>query len=91
MRINNMTIDELIKKYKNKKGDEESETIICDNNMDKRVDNTVSVWAMASDVAKIAERCRNAIVSFEERGNGVDFKIHRKAFRGAVYAFRKVK
>ena len=43
---------------------------------------------MAADVAKIAERCRNSIVSFDEKGGGVDFVINRKAFRGVVYAFR---
>ena len=85
------TIDDLIKKYKNKKGDDETETIIIDNNADKRDGNIVRVWAMASDVSRIAQRCRNSIISFKEEGDGVDFTIDRKAFRGAVYAFRNIK
>jgi hypothetical protein len=52
------TIDDLIKKYKSKKGDDESESIIIDNNGDKRHDGFVRVWAMGSDVSKIADRCR---------------------------------
>ncbi len=83
-----MTINELIKKYKNKKGDDETESILIDNNSDRKYDNVVRVWAMASDVSRIAERCRNSIVSFSEKGDGVDFIIDRKAFRGVVYAFR---
>tara|TARA_R100000234_G_scaffold104309_1_gene74076 strand:- start:94 stop:351 length:258 start_codon:yes stop_codon:yes gene_type:complete len=83
-----MTINELIKKYKNKKGDDETESILIDNNSDRKYDNVVRVWAMASDVSRIAERCRNSIISFSEKGDGVDFVIDRKAFRGVVYAFR---
>ena len=83
-----MTINELIEKYKGKQGDDETESILIDNNSDKRYDNVVRVWAMAADVAKIADRCRNSIVSFKEKGGGVDFIIDRKAFRGVVYAFR---
>ena len=83
-----MTIDDLIKKYKNKKGDDETESILIDNNHDRKHENVVRVWAMASDVSRIAERCRRSIVSFTEEGDGVDFIIDRKAFRGVVYAFR---
>ena len=83
-----MTIDELIKKYKNKKGDDETESILIDNNFDRKHENVVRVWAMASDVSRIAERCKNSIVSFKESGAGVDFVINRRAFRGVVYAFR---
>ena len=83
-----MTIDELIERYKGKQGDDETESILIDNNFDKRYENVVRVWAMAADVSKIAERCRNSIVSFHEKGGGVDFVIDRKAFRGVVYAFR---
>jgi len=83
-----MTIDELIGKYKNKKGDDETESILIDNNFDKKHENVVRVWAMASDVSKIAQRCRKSIISFKEAGAGVDFVIDRRAFRGVVYAFR---
>ena len=75
-----MTIEELIGKCKGKQGDDETESIL--------IENVVRVWAMAADVSKIAERCRNSIVSFHEKGGGVDFVIDRKAFRGVVYAFR---
>ena len=88
-----MTIDDLIKKYKNKKGDDETESIIIDNNGDRKEDNFVRVWAMASDVSKIADRCKESIVWWEEDPSmsGVNFHIDRKAFRGVVYAFRRVK
>ena len=38
-----MTYEDLIKKYKNKKGDIEAETVLIDNNMDRKASNTVSV------------------------------------------------
>ena len=37
-----MTIDDLIKKYKNKKGDDETESILIDNNFDKKHENVVN-------------------------------------------------
>ncbi len=87
------TIDELIEKYRRKKGDEESESIIIDNNGDKKHEGFVRVWAMASDVAKVADRCRNSIVWWKEEADhgGCHFHIDKKAFRGVVYAFRRLK
>ena len=49
-----VTVDDIIKKYKNKKGDEEAETILIDNNADKKRSNTVSIWGCTSDISKIA-------------------------------------
>tara|TARA_Y100000310_G_C20336602_1_gene647825 strand:+ start:119 stop:400 length:282 start_codon:yes stop_codon:yes gene_type:complete len=93
MKAKAKTIDDLIKKYKNKKGDDEAESIIIDNNGDRRIDGFVRVWAMAADISRIAERCKNSIVWWKEEADhgGCHFHIDRKAFRGVVYAFRNVK
>ena len=91
MKVTVEEIDRIIKKYKNKKGDFESETILIDNNGDRKEDNTVSVWGCTADISKIAQRCRHAIVSIRDDDDGCSLKIDRRAFRGAVYAFRNVK
>ena len=83
-----VTVDDIIKKYKNKKGDEEAETILIDNNADKKRSNTVSIWACTSDISKIAQRCRKHIVSIRDDANGCALEIDRKAFRRVVYAFK---
>ena len=82
------TVDDIIKKYKNKKGDIESETILIDNNADRKYNNTVSIWGCSSDISKIANRCRNHIVSIRDDADGCSLEIDRKAFRGVLYAFR---
>ena len=86
-----VTVDDIIKKYKNKKGDSESETILIDNNADRKATNTVSVWGCTADISRIASRCRNAIVSIRDDADGCSLEIDRKAFRGVVFAFRNVK
>ena len=86
-----VTIDEIIKKYKNKKGDIEAETILIDNNQDRKDKNTVSVWGCTSDISKIASRCRNQIVSIRDDDDGCTLEIDRRAFRGVLYSFRNVK
>ena len=86
-----MTYEDLIKKYKNKKGDIEAETVLIDNNMDRKASNTVSVWGCNSDISKIASRCKDAIISIRDDGDGCSLEIDRRAFRGIVYAFRNVK
>ena len=86
-----VTVEDIIKKYKNKKGDIEAETILIDNNMDKREQNTVSVWGCTSDISKIASRCKDQIVSIRDDKDGCTLEIDRKAFRGVLYAFRSVK
>lgn len=91
MKVTVEEIDRIIKKYKNRKGDFESETILIDNNGDRKEDNTVSVWGCTADISKIAKRCRHAIVSIRDDDDGCSLKIDRRAFRGAVYAFRNVK
>tara|TARA_R100001443_G_scaffold39671_1_gene53087 strand:+ start:287 stop:568 length:282 start_codon:yes stop_codon:yes gene_type:complete len=93
MRRKSKTIDDLIKNYKNKKGDDEAESIVIDNNGDKRHDGYVRVWAMGSDVSKVADRCRNSIKWWKEEfeHGGCHFHIDVKAFRGVVYAFRSIK
>ena len=91
MKVTKEQIDHIIKKYKNKKGDFESETILIDNNGDRKESNTVSVWGCTADISKIAQRCRHAIVSIRDDSDGCSLQIDRRAFRGAVYAFRNVK
>ena len=85
------TVDDIIKKYKNKKGDIESETILIDNNEERRTSNTVSVWGCTADMSKIAKRCRNAIISIQDDGHGCTLEIDRRAFRGVLFAFRNAK
>ena len=86
-----VTVDDIIKKYKNKKGDEEAETILIDNNHDRKKTNTVSIWGCPSDISKIAQRCRKHIVSIRDDQNGCALEIDRAAFRGVVYAFKVCK
>ena len=86
-----VTVDDIIKKYKNKKGDSESETILIDNNTERRESYTVSVWGSTADISKIAARCREAIVSIRDDADGCTLEIDRRAFRGVLFAFRSVK
>ena len=86
-----VTVDDIIKKYKNKKGDSESETILIDNNAERKEKNTVSIWGCTADISKIASRCRNAIVSIRDDADGCSLEIDRRAFRGVLYAFRNAK
>tara|TARA_B100001250_G_C19115165_1_gene492851 strand:- start:121 stop:399 length:279 start_codon:yes stop_codon:yes gene_type:complete len=83
-----VTVDDIIKKYKNKKGDDEAETILIDNNHDRKSTNTVSIWGCSSDISKIAQRCKKHIVSIRDDSNGCALEIDRAAFRGVVYAFK---
>ena len=74
-------IDNIIKKYKNKKGDFESETILIDNNGDRKEANIVSVWGCTADISKIAARCRKAIISIRDDADGCNLEIQTNAFR----------
>ena len=85
-----ITLDELYAMYKGKGGGPESESIIIDSNIDRK-DGYVSIWSNKGDVAKIIERCKKDIISFEYKGDGVNFNINRKAFRGVHCAFRRTK
>ena len=91
MKVTNEQVDKIIKKYKNKKGDFESETILIDNNGDRKTSNIVTVWGCSADISKIAKRCRLAIVSIRDDADGCSLEIDRRAFRGALYAFGNVK
>jgi|ETNvirenome_6_85_1030632.scaffolds.fasta_scaffold01475_13 hypothetical protein len=83
-------INRIITEYKGKGGDEEAECILIDNNMDKK-EKFVTVWGCNHNISKIAARCRKDILKIEEDGSGVSLFIHRRAFRGVVYAFRNTK
>ena len=84
------TVDDVIKMFKGKGGDEEAECILIDNNSEKK-DGFVSVWGCNHNVAKIANRCRKSIIKIDGNSDGVTLTIKRNAFRGVVYAFRNVK
>ena len=83
-------IDEVIERFKGKGGDEEAETILVDNNADKRA-GLVTVWGCNHNIAKVAMRCRKAIVACRVDESGASLTIERRAFRGVVCAFRNVK
>ena len=82
------TIDEILNLFKGKGGDPESESVLLDSNHDKK-DGFVSFYSNKSDAAKVIERCKEGIISFELIGDGVQLKIDRKWFRGMVFAFKK--
>mgnify|MGYP003128966965 CR=1 FL=1 len=86
-----MTAEDLILRFKNRKGDGEAETILTDNNGDKRENNTVSIWSSTSDISKIAQRCKGSIKNIRIEGDGAFLDIDRKAFRGVEYAFKIMK
>ncbi len=84
-----LTLDDAYNMLKGKGGDIESESILNDSNFDKK-NNTVSFWSNKGDAAKVIERCRNSIISFQVMGDGIQLTIDRKAFRGMACAFRKI-
>ena len=84
------TVDEVIRHFKGKGGDDEAECILIDNNSERK-DGWVSVWGCNHNIAKVAERCRNSIIKIDGNLDGVTIHIDRKAFRGVVYAFRRIK
>jgi len=86
---------ELLKKtaarFKGKGGGPEAENTLIDSKLDKKMDGTVSVWAMGGTVARIIKRCAPAIKSMRIEEEGVAFNIDASAFRGVTYAFKIVK
>ena len=84
------TVDQVIKEFKGKGGDEEAECILIDKNPEKK-EGSVSVWGCNHNIAKVAERCRNSIISINGTSDGVELRIKREAFRGVVCAFRRIK
>lgn len=88
--LNPTTIEQIYENFKGKGGHPESETILNDNNSDKK-DGFVVLWSNKVDAAKIIERCKADIISFKMVGDGVQLQVARKAFRGVHCAFRKSK
>ena len=86
---NNLSLDELLEKF-TKSGNLECESVLVDSNADKKM-NYVSIWSNKSDVSKIIKRCRNDIKDYEIVGDGVMFRIDRKAFRGIQFALRRTR
>jgi hypothetical protein len=87
---NKPSLDEIAAMFKGKGGNEESESILNDSNMDKK-DGIVSVWSNKADAAKIIERCKGGIKNYELCGGGIKLDIDRKLFRGLWCAFRSGK
>ncbi len=83
-----LTLDEIISTFKGKGGGPEAESVLVDNNHDKK-DNFVTIWSNKNDLVKIISRCKNSIKKFEMIGDGVQLTIDRKAFRGILSSFRK--
>lgn len=85
------SLDEVYSLFKGKGGGVDAESIVNDSKHDP---NTVSVWSCTHVIAKLIERCKKDIVSydviFDLEGNphGCQLEIDRKAFRGVHYAFR---
>jgi len=84
------TLEEVHEMFKGKGGNEESETILNDSNIEKK-EGYVSVWSNKADAAKIIERCKNSIRSFQLVSGGVQLEIDRRAFRGIICSFRRIK
>ena len=53
-----VTVDDIIKKYKNKKGDEEAETIINWHKQEAKEDGVVFIFASNSVISNAIKRCR---------------------------------
>ena len=67
-----MNLDELATKYATFQGDPESESILINHKADEK-EGYVIVWAgRGRDIRGILRRCRSAILSFEDRGYGVE-------------------
>ena len=88
--MNITTVEQVVKVFKGKGGDEEAECIVVDNNSERK-SGLISVWGNNHNIAKVAERCKNCIEKISGNQDGVTITIRREAFRGIVYAFRNVK
>ena len=88
--LDDTTYDLIIETFKGKGGDIEAESILLDNNFDRK-EGYVQVYAHGKWAAIIAKRCRSAIISAKIHKEAVDFKIKRSAFRGIHTAFKVTK
>ena len=84
-------LKETAARFKGKGGGPEAENTVIDSKLDKKMDGTVSVWAMGGTVARIINRCGPAIKAMRIEKEGVSFRIDKSAFRGVTYAFKIVK
>ena len=85
-----ISIDEAYNRFKGKGGNPESESILNDSNGNKQ-EGIVYFWSNKCDIAKIIDKCGKAIKSCEVVGDGIQFTIERRAFRGMHGAFKKIK
>lgn len=84
------TLDELVALFKGKGGGPEGETVLVDNNEDKK-DGFITVWSDTASAAKIIQRCKKDIIDYNYESDGVMLKIDRRAYRGSWCAFRSTK
>ena len=82
--------EKIQKKFKGKAGGPEAESILIDNN-EERKSGYIDVYAHGKNAAKIAERCWPAITKVTFSHEAVTFRIKRSAFRGIHTAFKIVK
>jgi len=82
--------DKIIREFKGKGGGPEAESILVDNN-EERKSGLIEVYAHGKNAAKIAERCWPAITAVKFEGEAVVLTIKRSAFRGVHTAFKIVK
>ncbi len=82
--------EKVMKKFKGKAGGPEAESILVDNN-EERKSGFIEVYAHGKNAAKIAERCWPAITQVKFEGEAVTFRIRRSAFRGIHTAFKIVR
>ena len=80
-------LQELTKRFRGVKKNAESETAINAHKLDLR-DGFVYFWSDNSDIAKLIKRSAGHIVSIQDCGETVCFKVSRKGFRGCCHAFK---
>jgi len=82
--------DKIIREFKGKAGGAEGESILVDNNEERKT-GLIEVYVHGKNAAKIAERCWPAITAVKFEGEAVTFTIKRSAFRGVHAAFSVVR
>mgnify|MGYP003301568929 CR=1 FL=1 len=88
--VDELAVQEYLKQGYKMTGKNRMSYCAPERNADKK-DGYVSVWGCNHNIAKVADRCRNSIISIRGNQDGVSIDIKREAFRGIVCAFRRVK
>jgi len=82
--------DKIIKEFKGKGGGPEAESILVDNNEERKT-GLIEVYAHGKNAARIAQRCWPAITKVRFEGEAVFYTIKRSAFRGIHSAFKVIR